>query len=99
MPLELRTVYIARETDQLLVDHAALRGLPKAEVFRRAVASGIKRVRQGWSRPALPVPAEPLVLKTVYVDAKTVDQLRAEAFDRHVPANDVLREYLAAGLV
>jgi len=98
MPLELRTVFIERETDQRLADNAALRGLPKAEMFRRAVSVGIKRVGQGLSRPALPVPAEPLVLKTVYVDAKTVDQLRAEAFDRHVPANDVLREYLAAGL-
>ena len=98
MALELRTVFIDLETDQFLVHRAALRGLSKAEAFRRAVSVGIKRVRRGMPRPALQVSAEPLVLKTPFVEAKVADQLRAEAFDRHVPPNDVWREYLAAGL-
>lgn len=98
MPLELRTVYIDRQTDEFLVDQAALRGQAKAEIFRRAVSLGIKRVRKGQIRPVLPPPAEPLILKTCYVDAKTADVLHAEAFDRNLPTNDVWREYLAAGL-
>ena len=98
MPLELRTVYIDRQTDEFLVDQAALRGQAKAEIFRRAVSLGIKRVRSGLPRPTLPVPAEPLVLKTPYVDAKVADQLRAEALDRDVLVSDLWREYLAAGL-
>ena len=98
MRLELRTIYIDRETDQFLVDRAALRGLSKAEAFRCAVSVGIKRVRRGVTRPTLPAPTEPLLLKTPYVDPKVADVIRAEAFDRYIPTNDVWREYLHAGL-
>lgn len=98
MALALRTVFIDQATDQVLAALAAAAGSSKAEVFRRGLSVGIKRVRDGLARPTLAVPAEPLLLKTIYLDAKTADRLRVEAFDEHVPVNDLVRAYLQAGL-
>ena len=98
MTLVSRTIFIDQATDQVLAALAAGSGLAKADVFRSRLNAGIKRVRKGLMRPMLSASALHLVLKTVYIDAKTNDGLRMEAFDRHVLADDVLREYLQAGL-
>lgn len=98
-PSVLRTVYIDDELDQALTAQAQTSGQSKAQLFRRLLAVGIRAVREG-RRSRLPTPTRgaPLVLKTVRMSPKVDHQLRVEAFDRRLPQNELMRQYLKVGL-
>ncbi len=97
--LVLRTIYIDDSLDRALTAQARSMGLPKATLFRRLLAVGIRAVREGrCSRAPLPGPTAPLVLKTVGLSPKMDHLLRVQAFDEHLPKNEVLRQYLSIGL-
>lgn len=97
--LVLRTIYIDDSVDRVLADRSKSTGLPKATVFRRVLAEGIRAVREGRrSRAPMPAPVTPLVLKTVGMSPKVDHLLRVQAFDEHLPQNEVMRQYLNIGL-
>ena len=96
--LVLRTVYLDATLEVALADQAQRCEMPKADVFRQWLSRGIRIARKGHrAHAALPEQTEPLILHTVYLDAGQDDVLRVKAFDRNVPKNDVLREYLHLG--
>lgn len=97
--LVLRTIFIDDSVDRVLTAQAQATGLPKASLFRRLLAIGIRSVREGRrSRVPLPAPAAPLVLKTVRMSPKVDHLLRVQAFDEHLPQDEVMRQYLNIGL-
>lgn len=97
--LVLRTIYIDDSVNRALTVRSESTGLSKATVFRRLLADGIRAVREGRrSRVPLPGPAAPLVLKRVGMSPKVDQLLRVQAFDEHLPQNEVLRQYLNIGL-
>jgi hypothetical protein len=96
--LVLRTVYLDEALDGAIANQAQRASMTKADVFRQWLSRGIRIARKGVQlRETLPKPTAPLILHTVYLDAGQDDVLRVRAFDRHVPKNDVLREYLHLG--
>jgi hypothetical protein len=99
--LVLSTIYVDPDIDEHLRGQEALLGMCKAMLFRRYLAAGMKAAR---TRPDL-LPAAysdqarpPLVLKTIYLDAKVDSRLRAEAFDARTPKNDLVRRYVRLGM-
>lgn len=98
-PFVLRTIYIDDAVDRVLAAQSQATGVPKASVFRRLLAAGIRAVQEGRrSRVPLPAPAAPLVLKRVGMSPKVDHMLRVQAFDEHLPQNELLRQYLSIGL-
>jgi hypothetical protein len=95
----LRTVYIDDSVDQALTTQSRSTGQTKATLFRRWLSVGIQAVRQGRrSRVPMPASTAPLILKTVHLSPQVDQLLRVQAFDEHVPKNDILRQYLNIGL-
>lgn len=96
--LVLRTVYLDEAIDDAIASQAQSSGMSKADVFRQWLSRGLRVARKGaQSCEALPESSAPRILHTVHVDAAQDDLLRVEAFDRHVPRNQVLLEYLRLG--
>lgn len=96
--LVLRTIYIDDLVDRALTAHSQSTGISKAELFRRWLAIGVRAVRQGRrSRVPSPVSDSPLTLKTVGLSPIMDHFLRVQAFDEHLPKNEVMRQYLRIG--
>jgi len=99
--LVLRTVYVDPDVDDQLRDEALAAGVSKADLFRKYLVTGIKAVKTNPDlfRTAAPRGAAPaLVLRTVHMDAKLDDKLRAQAFDSRTSKNDLLRRFVRVGM-
>jgi hypothetical protein len=97
--LMLRTIYIDDSVDRALAVRSESTRRSKATVFRRLLADGMRAVREGRrSRVPMSAPSAPLALKRVGMSPKVDQLLRVQAFDEHLPQNEVLRQYLNIGL-
>ncbi len=97
--LVLRTIYIDDFVDRELTAQSRATGLSQAELYRRWLAAGVRAVRQGRrTRTPLPVTGSPLILRTVELDPNLDHLIRVQAFDEHLPKNEVMRQYIRIGL-
>ena len=95
--LVLRTVYLDPDVDERLRLESVASGVPKGDLFRQYLRSGIKvaRSHQTSAHDALASAGrEPQVLRTVFVDRKVDERLRVEAFDAGRRWSDQMNHYL-----
>lgn len=93
----LRTVYIDPDLDDALTAEAKTTSTPKAALFRNYLNTGYKKAHTIKDSEIL-LSDNILVLRTVYLDSAFDDTLRTEAFDMHVPKNNLIRYYLRSGM-
>jgi hypothetical protein len=94
------TLYIDPDLDDAVRAQLQLRRARNKSLVSRLLAKGIKALKD----PAVPRPALKLkkgvnlVLRTAHLDVSVDERLRHETFWTKVERNDLMRQYLRAGL-
>lgn len=96
----LRTIYVDSDVDDKLRNEALKNHTSKAKLFRNYLVAGIDAAK---NHPDLleKIQTEggaPLILRTVHLDPKVDNKLRAEAFAKRTSKNDVMRRYVRIGM-